>query len=92
MIYLAVEMAETAIYFNVFYMYAYVSVSYDDFGQLARIFWANGSPPPVAKNCPYAYGLKELYLLVIPVYTVQCDVCEQTSVSQSSSKWSDQWS
>ena len=85
-------MAETAIYFNVFYMYAYVSVSYDDFGQLARIFWANGSPPPVAKNCPYAYGLKEFYLLVIPVYTVQCDGCEQTSVSQSSSKWSDQWS
>ena len=25
------------------------------FGQLARIFWANGFPPPLAENCPYAY-------------------------------------
>ena len=25
-------------------------------GQLARIFWANSLPPPLAKNCPYAYG------------------------------------
>ena len=25
------------------------------FGQLARIFWANGLPPPLTKNCPYAY-------------------------------------
>ena len=28
------------------------------FGQLARIFWANGLPPPLAENCPYAYKLK----------------------------------
>ena len=26
------------------------------FGQLARIFWANGLPPPLAENCPYAYA------------------------------------
>ena len=25
------------------------------FGQLARIFWAKGLPPPLAKNFPYAY-------------------------------------
>ena len=24
-------------------------------GQLAIIFWANGLPPPLSKNCPYAY-------------------------------------
>ena len=42
----------------------YVSASYDPpffstvfqkFGQLARIFWANGLPPPLAKNCPNIY-------------------------------------
>ena len=27
----------------------------EKFGQLARIFWANGLPPPLAKNFPYAY-------------------------------------
>ena len=25
------------------------------FGQLERFFWANGLPPPLAKNFPYAY-------------------------------------
>ena len=25
------------------------------FGQIAKIFWANGLPPPLAKNSPYAY-------------------------------------
>ena len=34
------------------------------FEQLAKIFWANGLPPLVAKNRPYAYdsctGLKRL--------------------------------
>ena len=28
----------------------------EKFGQLARFFWANGLPPPLAKNFPYAYG------------------------------------
>ena len=28
----------------------------EKFGQLARIFWANGLPPPLAKNFPYAYA------------------------------------
>ena len=27
----------------------------EKFGQLARLFWANGLPPPLAKNFPYAY-------------------------------------
>ena len=27
----------------------------EKFGQLARFFWANGLPPPLAKNFPYAY-------------------------------------
>ena len=26
------------------------------FGQLARIFWANGLPPPLSEDCPYAYA------------------------------------
>ena len=30
----------------------------EKFGQLARFFWANGLPPPLAKNFPYAYGLR----------------------------------
>ena len=25
-------------------------------GNLQEFFWANGLPPPLAKNCPYAYG------------------------------------
>ena len=28
----------------------------EKFGQLARIFWANGLPPPLAKDFPYAYA------------------------------------
>ena len=45
---------------------AYVVASYgprffstvsQKFGQLARIFWANSLPPPLAKNCPYAYDV-----------------------------------
>ena len=28
------------------------------FGQLVSIFWANGSPPPLAKKCPYAYAVE----------------------------------
>ena len=24
-------------------------------GNLQEFFWANGSPPPLTKNCPYAY-------------------------------------
>ena len=45
---------------------AYVVASYgprffssvlQKFGQLARIFWANCLPPPLAENCPYAYVL-----------------------------------
>ena len=28
----------------------------EKFGQLARFFWANGLPPPLAKNFPYAYA------------------------------------
>ena len=24
-------------------------------GNLQEFFWANGLPPPLAKNCPYAY-------------------------------------
>ena len=33
------------------------------FGQRARIVWANGLPPPLAKNCPtaYAYVSNQLY-------------------------------
>ena len=27
----------------------------EKFGQLERFFWANGLPPPLAKNFPYAY-------------------------------------
>ena len=27
-------------------------------GQLANIFWANGLPPPLAKNSPYAYAFQ----------------------------------
>ena len=30
----------------------------EKFGQLARFFRANGLPPPLAKNFPYAYGWK----------------------------------
>ena len=30
----------------------------EKFGQLARFFWANGLPPPLAKNFPYAYVIK----------------------------------
>ena len=56
-------MAETAISFNVFYMYAYVSVSYDDcfvkIWATCENFLGNGSPPPPAKNCPYAYASTE---------------------------------
>ena len=33
------------------------------FGQLARIFWANGLPPPLTKNCPYAYVCATFLLL-----------------------------
>ena len=32
---------------------ALVSVRFE---QVAKIFWANGLPPPLAKNSPYAYG------------------------------------
>ena len=28
-------------------------------GKRAKIFWANGLPPPLAKNSPYAYGCKK---------------------------------
>ena len=28
----------------------------EKFGQLAKIFWANGLPPPLAKNFPYTYA------------------------------------
>ena len=31
----------------------------EKFGQLARFFWANGLPHPLAKNFPYAYGYTE---------------------------------
>ena len=27
-------------------------------GHLREFFWANGLPPPLAKNSPYAYGVK----------------------------------
>ena len=27
-------------------------------GNLGEFFWANGLPPPLAKNCPYAYDEK----------------------------------
>ena len=37
----------------------------EKFGQLARIFWANGLPPPLAKNFPYAYALFSLFALLI---------------------------
>ena len=36
----------------------------EKFGQLARFFWANGLPPPLAKNFPYAYA----------GYTLSCDL------------------
>ena len=32
------------------------------FGQLRRFFWANGLPPPLAKNFPYAYGPNKEFL------------------------------
>ena len=32
----------------------------EKFGQLARFFWANGLPPPLAKNFPYAYARDSL--------------------------------
>ena len=35
------------------------------FGQLARIFWAKGLPPPLAKNFPYAYVYAQLLLLTL---------------------------
>ena len=35
-------------------------------GKLARIFWANGLSPPLAKNCPYAYTSKYL------IYLIEC--------------------
>ena len=47
---------------------AYVVASYDPrfcsavlykFGQLARIFWANGLPPHLAKNFPFAYDKRD---------------------------------
>ena len=28
-------------------------------GNLQEFFWANGLPPPLAENCPYAYGEKK---------------------------------
>ena len=28
----------------------------EKFGQLAKIFWANGLPPPLAKHFPYTYA------------------------------------
>ena len=34
---------------------SFLSTVLKTFGQLARIFWANGLPPLLAKNCPYAY-------------------------------------
>ena len=33
----------------------FVSTLSEKFGQLARFFWANGLPPPLAKNFSYAY-------------------------------------
>ena len=35
---------------------SFLSTVLQNFGQLGRIFWASGLPPPLAKNCPYAYG------------------------------------
>ena len=34
---------------------SFLSTVLEKFRQLAGIFWANGLPPPLAKNCPYAY-------------------------------------
>ena len=34
----------------------FVSTLSEKFGQLVRFFWANGLPPPLAKNFPNAYG------------------------------------
>ena len=31
----------------------------EKFGQLARFFWANGLPPPLAKSFPYAYATED---------------------------------
>ena len=33
----------------------FCSTVLETFEQLAKIFWANGLPPPLAKNSPYAY-------------------------------------
>ena len=33
----------------------FFSTLLEKFGQLARFFWANGLPPPLAKTFPYAY-------------------------------------
>ena len=33
------------------------TVRFVKIGQLAKIFWANGLPPPLAKKFPYAYEL-----------------------------------
>ena len=54
---------------------AYVVASYGSrffstvlykFGKLARMFWANRLPPPLAENCPYAYVCWCTLVLLLP--------------------------
>ena len=45
------------------------------FGQLARCFWANGFPPPLAKNFPYAY--------VYETYNI-CEIVGQSRLAKFS--------
>ena len=44
---------------------SFLSTVLKTFGQLARIFWANGLPPLLAKNCPYAYASREIRIITL---------------------------
>ena len=53
----------------------------EKFRQLARIFWANGLPPPLAKNFPYAYvsQLLQLWYRAASPYSHFCLVTQRSS-------------
>ena len=45
----------------------------EKFGQLARFFWANGLPPPLAKNFPYAYVSVDPFCVVFGLGAIFSD-------------------
>ena len=52
-------------------------------GQLAKIFWANGLPPPLAKNSPYAYGDGCVFLVCV---TRLSDIRDVAKIKQAKRK------